>query len=154
MLRVLCAFVLGVTCSVAVVRFDDVKGHPYSVKIQGHNLVVNSASSNTANAAAIKNAPSLFLAGSIHYPRLMPSMWDDVLAEAKTQGLTMITVYVFRFVFLLTYMQLIIALYRYVFWNFHEPLRGEVDFKTGRKNLPLFLQKAADHGLFVYLRPG
>ena len=42
----------------------------------------------------------------------------------------------------------------YVFWNLHEPVRGTYDFMTGRKNLPMFLQKAAHHGLFVYLRPG
>ena len=42
----------------------------------------------------------------------------------------------------------------YVFWNLHERVRGRYDFATGRRNLPLFLAKAAQHGLFVYLRPG
>ena len=104
-----------------IITFEAMKGAPYSVTADEHSLMIN-------------GSRSLYLSGSIHYPRSTPQMWDGLLAEAKAGGLTMITLY--------------------VFWNLHEPVRGTYDFATGRKNLPLFLQKAADHGLFVYLRPG
>ena len=41
----------------------------------------------------------------------------------------------------------------YVFWNFHEQKQGVLDF-SGRANLSLFLQEAANAGLFVNLRIG
>jgi hypothetical protein len=109
-------------CAASILTFEDVRGAPYTVTTDERSgLIVN-------------GSRSLFLSGSIHYPRSTPMMWDGLLAEAKASGLTMITVY--------------------VFWNLHEEVRGQYDFSTGRRNLPLFLQKAADNGLFVYLRPG
>ena len=105
----------------SIVKFEDLGGHPYNVSVVEHSVMLNSK-------------PSLFLSGSLHYPRATPQMWDGLMAEAKANGLTMIEVY--------------------VFWNLHERVRGQYDFATGRRNLPLFLTKAAQHGLFVYLRPG
>ena len=107
--------------SPTILTYGDVRGSPYAVATDDRGILVN-------------GSRSLFLSGSVHYPRSTPLMWDGLLAEARANGLTMITVY--------------------VFWNLHEPVRGTYDFETGRRNLPLFLQKAADHGLFVYLRPG
>ena len=106
-----------------IITFDSLGGKPYTVVTddQHSKLLVN-------------GRPSLFLSGSIHYARSTPAAWDGLLLEAKANGLTMITVY--------------------VFWNLHERIRGQYDFETGRRNLPLFLRKAAAHGLFVYLRPG
>jgi beta-galactosidase GanA len=39
-----------------------------------------------------------------------------------------------------------------VFWNYHEIEQGRWDWTTDSRNLSLFLQLAADHGLFVNLR--
>ena len=42
----------------------------------------------------------------------------------------------------------------YVFWNLHEPEKGQYDFYTGYANLPHFLALAQQHELFVILRIG
>ena len=42
----------------------------------------------------------------------------------------------------------------YVFWNIHEPVRGQGFNMEGSANLTLFLEKAARAGLFVNLRIG
>jgi hypothetical protein len=119
---VLLAVVAGGTPPAStIVKFEDLGGKPYSVTTFEHSITLN-------------GQPSLFLSGSLHYPRSTPQMWDGLMSEAKANGLTMIEVY--------------------VFWNLHERVRGEFDFATGRRDLPLFLTKAAHHGLFVYLRPG
>ncbi|TQD96156.1 hypothetical protein C1H46_018221 [Malus baccata] len=44
--------------------------------------------------------------GSIHYPRSTPKMWPDLIQKLKDGGLDMIKTY--------------------VFWNLHEPVRGQV----------------------------
>jgi hypothetical protein len=107
--------------SSTILKFEDLGGAPYVVSTDSTSVLIN-------------GSRSLFLSGSVHYPRSTPGMWDSLMSEAKLNGLTMIEVY--------------------VFWNLHEPTRGNYDFTSGRRNLPLFLQKAAAHGLFVYLRPG
>eukprot|EP01113_Clastostelium_recurvatum_P013639 TRINITY_DN1727_c0_g1_i1.p1 TRINITY_DN1727_c0_g1~~TRINITY_DN1727_c0_g1_i1.p1 ORF type:complete len:771 (+),score=128.12 TRINITY_DN1727_c0_g1_i1:272-2314(+) len=60
-------------------------------------------------------------------------MWDYIFKMAKAQGLNTIQTY--------------------VFWNLHERVQGKYDF-SGNGNLSLFLQTAADNGLFVNLRIG
>jgi beta-galactosidase GanA len=43
----------------------------------------------------------------------------------------------------------------YVFWNYHEHTRGEVDFSSDPSHdLKAFVQKCAAHGLWVNLRIG
>ena len=42
----------------------------------------------------------------------------------------------------------------YVFWNVHEPVRGQPYNFKGYANLTLFIEKAARAGLFVNLRIG
>ena len=86
----------------AIVKFEDLGGRPYNVSAIGHRVVVN-------------GRPTLFLSGSLHYPRSTPQMWDGLMSEAKANGLTMLEVY--------------------VFWNLHEPHRGAYDF-SGRRNQP------------------
>jgi hypothetical protein len=77
---------------------------------------------------------SLLLGGTLHYPRSTPGMWDDLFSKAKDHGLNMVETE--------------------VFWNYHEKIQGQFDFTNGSANLPLWLQKAQKHGLFVVLRVG
>ncbi|KAJ2806579.1 hypothetical protein H4R20_001638 [Coemansia guatemalensis] len=76
----------------------------------------------------------MLTSGAIHYPRSTPGMWDSLMKKAKKGGLNTIDTY--------------------VFWNMHEPTKGEYDFYTDRANLPLFLETARKNGLFVMLRIG
>ncbi|KAJ2115932.1 hypothetical protein IW146_001922 [Coemansia sp. RSA 922] len=82
----------------------------------------------------INDVPRVLTTGAIHYPRSTPEMWDSLMKKAKLGGLNTIDTY--------------------VFWNIHEPTKGNYDFATDRANLPLFLRTARDNGLFVMLRIG
>eukprot|EP01130_Rhizamoeba_saxonica_P010198 TRINITY_DN4176_c0_g4_i1.p1 TRINITY_DN4176_c0_g4~~TRINITY_DN4176_c0_g4_i1.p1 ORF type:complete len:708 (+),score=125.98 TRINITY_DN4176_c0_g4_i1:39-2162(+) len=75
----------------------------------------------------------LLLSGSIHYPRSTPSMWPSIMKKTKDAGIDVVQVY--------------------VFWNRHEYVKGEYDFRD-EADLLQFLQVAKDHDLFVHLRIG
>ncbi|KAL8130681.1 hypothetical protein V2J09_019836 [Rumex salicifolius] len=84
-------------------------------------------------ALLIDGRRRVIVSGSIHYPRSTPEMWPDLIQKSKEGGLDMIETY--------------------VFWNLHEPVRGQYDF-TGRKDLVKFIKVVADAGLYVHLRIG
>ncbi|KAJ2548187.1 Beta-galactosidase-1-like protein, partial [Coemansia sp. RSA 1933] len=88
----------------------------------------------SARGILIDGAPRVLTAGSIHYPRSAPGMWDSLMKKARAGGLNTIDTY--------------------VFWNMHEATKGHYDFATDRANLPLFLETARQNGLFVMLRIG
>ena len=69
----------------------------------------------------------------LHPPRGTPETWDSWFALARKNGSNMVQVY--------------------VFWNFHEPVEGQIDW-SGRANLTDFVRRAASAGLFVNLRIG
>ncbi|KAL8137192.1 hypothetical protein V2J09_003193 [Rumex salicifolius] len=75
----------------------------------------------------------IFICGEIHYPRVRPEMWDDILTKARRGGLN--------------------CLQTYVFWNAHEPIKGQYNF-TGGLDLVLFIKKAAEMGMYTILRIG
>lgn len=75
----------------------------------------------------------VLISGSIHYPRSTPEMWPKLIQKAKEGGLDSIETY--------------------VFWNMHEPVKGQYDFEE-RKDLVKFIKLVADAGLFVVLRIG
>jgi beta-galactosidase len=77
--------------------------------------------------------PFQVIAGEMHYARIPREYWRARLRMAKAMGLNTITTY--------------------VFWNFHEPQRGEFDF-TGRHDVAEFVREAQSEGLYVNLRPG
>ncbi|KAJ0048510.1 hypothetical protein Pint_16103 [Pistacia integerrima] len=52
--------------------------------------------------------------GSVHYPRMPPEMWCDIINKAKDGGLNVIQTY--------------------VFWSSHEPVQGQYNFE-GNCNL-------------------
>lgn len=81
----------------------------------------------------LNGKPFQIIAGSMHYARVPREYWRDRMLKARAMGLNTITTY--------------------VFWNYHEPVRGHFDF-TGNRDLGAYLQAAQDAGLHVILRPG
>ncbi|KAI5666236.1 hypothetical protein M9H77_16089 [Catharanthus roseus] len=75
----------------------------------------------------------VLISGSIHYPRSTPQMWPELIQKSKEGGLD--------------------AIETYVFWNLHEPVKGQYDFE-GRKDLVKFVKLVAEAGLYVVLRIG
>ncbi|KAH9691284.1 Beta-galactosidase 16 [Citrus sinensis] len=75
----------------------------------------------------------ILFSGSIHYPRSTPQMWPSLIAKAKEGGLDVIQTY--------------------VFWNLHEPQKGQYDF-SGRNDIIRFIKEIQSQGLYVCLRIG
>jgi beta-galactosidase GanA len=84
-------------------------------------------------AITINGVRMMLISGAIHYPRSTPGMWPYIMKMAKNQGLNTVQTY--------------------LFWNIHEQQQGIFNFND-RANLNLFLQEAANAGLFVNLRIG
>ncbi|XP_057953091.1 beta-galactosidase 8 [Malania oleifera] len=84
-------------------------------------------------ALVIDGKRKVLISGSIHYPRSTPEMWPDLIQKSKDGGLDVIETY--------------------VFWDQHEPNRGQYDF-GGRKDLVKFVKTVAEAGLYVHLRIG
>ncbi|KAL2333822.1 hypothetical protein Fmac_015035 [Flemingia macrophylla] len=75
----------------------------------------------------------ILISAGIHYPRATPEMWPDLIAKSKEGGADVIETY--------------------VFWNGHEPERGQYNFE-GRYDLVKFVKLAASNGLYFFLRIG
>ncbi len=86
-----------------------------------------------ARSVIVNNKRILLLSGAIHYPRIMPSAWRDIIRKSKKAGLNCVETY--------------------VFWEGHEPQEGEYIF-SGRYNLPRFLEICQSEGMYVILRIG
>ncbi|KAG9452738.1 hypothetical protein H6P81_005642 [Aristolochia fimbriata] len=84
-------------------------------------------------ALVIDGQRRVLLSGSIHYPRTTPDVWPDIIRKSKEGGLDVIETY--------------------VFWNYHEPVRGQYYFE-GRFDLVRFVKTAQEAGMFVHLRIG
>ncbi|KAL2653172.1 hypothetical protein R1flu_021300 [Riccia fluitans] len=84
-------------------------------------------------ALVIDGERRFLISGSIHYPRSTPEMWPGLITLAKGGGLDVVDTY--------------------VFWNGHEPERGQYYFE-GRYDLVHFLNIVAAAGLLVTLRIG
>ena len=77
------------------------------------------------------------LSGEVHYWRLDPSMWPDVLERVTEIGLDVVSTY--------------------VCWDFHEVFAGRFDFRGEthpQRNLLGFLELAQRQGFWVLIRPG
>ncbi|KAL2937121.1 Beta-galactosidase 14 [Bienertia sinuspersici] len=75
----------------------------------------------------------LLFSGSVHYPRVPVEEWEDVLDKCKEGGLNVIQTY--------------------IFWNVHEPIKGQYNF-TGQNDIVRFIKLIADRGMWVTLRVG
>ena len=80
----------------------------------------------------IDGEPFRIIAGDVHYFRMHPDKWEQVLDLAVNFGLNTIQTY--------------------VPWNAHEPKRGKFDF-SGMLDLASFLELCHKKGLKVLLRP-
>ncbi len=77
------------------------------------------------------------ISGEVHYWRLNPHYWREILRRVREMGLQIISTY--------------------VPWDFHEYKRGHFDFtgKTdGARDLKAFLELARKEGFWVIIRPG
>jgi len=81
----------------------------------------------------INGKRELIFSGSIHYPRVPVALWDSVLDKAKEGGLN--------------------AIQTYVFWNIHEPIKGQYNF-TGNYDLVKFMKLIREKGMWAVLRVG
>ncbi|CAN1149746.1 Beta-galactosidase 8 [Linum perenne] len=84
-------------------------------------------------AIVIDGKRRVLLSGSVHYPRATPEMWPDIIRRSKEGGLDVIETY--------------------VFWNYHEPVRGQYYFED-RFDLVRFVKEVQEAGLLVHLRIG
>ena len=75
----------------------------------------------------------LMLSGSIHYTRILPEEWEQVIILAKEMGLNTIQTY--------------------VMWNFHEQEKGNWRWDY-RRDLRHFLSLIHKHGLYANVRIG
>ncbi|KAB2030883.1 hypothetical protein ES319_D05G264200v1 [Gossypium barbadense] len=80
----------------------------------------------------INGQRKLLFSASIHYPRSTPEMWGSLIGKAKEGGIDVIQTY--------------------VFWNLHEPEKGQYDF-SGR-DIVRFIKEIQAHGLYASLRIG
>ncbi|KAG5622662.1 hypothetical protein H5410_007880 [Solanum commersonii] len=100
-------------------------------------LVLERGASTTVTydhkALVIDGKRRILQSGSIHYPRTTPEIWPEIIRKAKEGGLDVIE--------------------SYVFWNYHEPVKGEYYFE-GRFDLVRFVKTVQEAGLYVHLRIG
>ncbi|CAL5408724.1 unnamed protein product [Camellia sinensis] len=89
-------------------------------------------------ALVIDGKRRVLQSGSIHYPRSTPEVWPELIRKSKEGGLDVIETY--------------------IFWNYHEPVKGEVYvilyYFEGRFDIVKFVKTVQEAGLFVHLRIG
>ncbi len=77
------------------------------------------------------------LSGEVHYWRLNPSYWKEILDRVREMGLKVVSTY--------------------IPWGYHEYARGKFDF-TGKtdptRNLKKFLDLTRSEGFWLIIRPG
>lgn len=93
---------------------------------QPHSFAVNDT------AFLLDGRPFQIISGEMHYPRIPREAWRQRMKMAKAMGINTIGTY--------------------VFWNVHEPQKGEFDF-SGNNDIAAFVQTAKEEGLWVILRP-
>ncbi|KAF3774112.1 Beta-galactosidase 9 [Nymphaea thermarum] len=75
----------------------------------------------------------ILISAGIHYPRAAPEMWPDLVAKTKENGVDVVQ--------------------SYVFWNGHEPVRGQYNFE-GQFDIVKFVKLVGLSGLYLHLRIG
>nr|XP_029122288.1 beta-galactosidase 15 isoform X2 [Elaeis guineensis] len=75
----------------------------------------------------------MLISAGIHYPRATPEMWPGLIAKSKEGGADVVQTY--------------------VFWNGHEPTRGQYNFE-GRYDIVKFAKLIGSQGLYLHLRIG
>lgn len=83
-------------------------------------------------AFVLDGNPFQMISGEIHYPRVPREAWRQRMQMAKAMGINTIGTY--------------------VFWNVHEPQKGQYNF-SGNNDIAEFVKIAQEEGLWVVLRP-
>jgi beta-galactosidase len=78
--------------------------------------------------------PFQMISGEMHPARIPHEYWRHRIQMAKAMGCNTIAAY--------------------VFWNYHEPVKGQFDFSSGNHNMAEFIKIAQEEGMWVLLRPG
>ena len=78
-------------------------------------------------------SPWLPVMGEFHYARYPESQWEAEILKMKAGGIQIVSTY--------------------VFWIYHEEVRGRFDW-SGQRNLRRFVELCAKHGLYVWVRVG
>ena len=126
--------------------YNDVRGRSYNVTYDSRSFIID-------------GQRTLLLGGAVHYPRIEPQRWHAVLQHMLDAGMNHVQLYApSPLPSKPLFCRKSDCLYRYTFWNLHEPtfdgLTHSYDFHSPRSNLRSFLQAAQDVGLFVNVRVG
>jgi beta-galactosidase len=84
------------------------------------------------SAFMLDGKPFQMISGEMHYTRIPREAWRARMKMAKAMGLNTIGTY--------------------VFWNAHEPQKGQFDF-SGNNDVAEFVKIAQEEGLWVIIRP-
>jgi len=128
--RYLLAAALAALCATSAAAGAPVIRKLSELNGKPYNVTYNSRS------MMVGGKPVLLLSGSVHYVRSTPEVWPSIFAKMKAAGMNTVE--------------------SYVFWNWHVPSlnRTKDPDYTGRGNVTLFLQLAAEADLFVIWRIG
>ena len=85
------------------------------------------------DAFLLDGKPFVIRCGEMHFARIPKAYWRQRLQMVKACGFN--------------------AVCAYMFWNYHEPVRGRYEF-SGEKDVVEFCRLAQEEGLWVVLRPG
>jgi beta-galactosidase len=78
--------------------------------------------------------PFQIISGEMHPARIPKEYWKHRIQMAKAMGCNTIAAY--------------------VFWNYHEQVKGQFDFKTENRDIAEFIRLVQAEGMWVLLRPG
>lgn len=102
-------------------------------------LSLQSSAQKTAHTFALGDStflldgkPFQMISAEMHYPRIPQECWRARMQAAKAMGINTVGTY--------------------VFWNLHEPQKGQYNF-AGNNDIAGFVKTAQEEGLWVILRP-
>lgn len=87
----------------------------------------------TTQYITIGGKPVLLTMGEVHFSRMKPELWEDVLLKMKACGIDIIATY--------------------LFWNHHEEIEGQFEW-DGSNNIRMFINLCKKHNVFVFPRIG
>ncbi len=112
----------------------EIKANPQKVKTGNFNYSNIKSRYGVNTQYFTKNGkPYTVIAGELHFSRLPKERWRETLLKMRECGINTVSTY--------------------VFWNYHEEIKGQFDF-AGDKNIAAFLQICRDIAMPCILRIG
>lgn len=112
----------------------EIKANPQTVKTGNFNYSNIKSRYGVNTQYFTKNGkPYTVIAGELHFSRLPKERWRETLLKMRECGINTVSTY--------------------VFWNYHEEIKGQFDF-AGDKNIAAFLQICRDIAMPCILRIG